>query len=143
MQDWLRYLILKDLLYYKKSITQTLLSSKLYSAIKHFLTSVMKLWINTFASTVNLEDNNEIDKSRAENENAKLEKVSVQSKRQKEHFVNHILNSDSNCSQVNPGFPFVLRLMVGHEHVDSSTLSFAEELLQGMLAAPDTWTVVG
>ena len=87
----------------KKSITQTPLSSKLYSAIKYFLTSARELWINTFASTVNLKDDGEMDKSRAENEKAKLVEVSVQSIGHKEYFVNHILNSDSNCGWVSTG----------------------------------------
>ena len=81
-----------------KSITQTLLSNKLYSAIKYLLTRARELWINTSASTVNLEDDDEMDKSRAENEKSKLVQVSVQSKGQKEYFANHILNSDSSCN---------------------------------------------
>ena len=81
-----------------KSITQTLLPSKLYSAIKYFLTRARELWINTSASTVNLKDDDEMDKSRAENKKAKLVEISIQSKGQQEYSVNHILNSDSNCS---------------------------------------------
>ena len=69
-----------------------------YSAIKYFLTRARELWNNTSASTVNSKDDDEMDKSRAENKNAKLVEISVQPKGQQEYFVNHILNSDSNCS---------------------------------------------
>ena len=58
----------------------------------------MELWINTSASTVYLKDDDDMDKSRAENKKAKLVEISVQSKGQQEYFVNYILNSDSNCS---------------------------------------------
>ena len=39
-----------------------------------------------------------MDRSRAENEKAKLVEISVQSKGQQEYSVNHIVNSGSNCS---------------------------------------------